>query len=71
MTEDNAESGHQPKAAGVEVIQTMTSLSCSPKLLNTDIGAILKFVTELIDAPVFGKAADEAKAAKLTLVKAA
>jgi hypothetical protein len=59
------------RKVGVEVIQTMTSLSCSPKLLKTDMGAILKFVTELIDAPVFGAAAEEAKVVKLTLVKAA
>jgi hypothetical protein len=70
VTEDTLNQAISQKSP-VEVIQTMTSLSCSPKLLNTDIGAILKFVTELIDAPVFGKAADEAKAAKLTLVKAA
>ena len=55
----------------VEVIQTMTSLSCSPKLLNTDLGAILEFVRGLIGAPVFGAAAEESKVAKLTLVKAA
>ena len=58
----------------VEVIQTLTSLSCSAKLKKTDLGAILEFVRDLVDAPVFGTAAVEAKTtkgARLKIVKAA
>jgi hypothetical protein len=55
----------------VEVIQSLTSMSCAPKLLKTDIHQILDFVRDLIGAPVFGTAAEQSKTVKLSLVKQA
>lgn len=49
------------KKASAAVIQSLTTIACSLKLKNTDMGAILDFVGGLIDAPVFGTAAGQAK----------
>jgi len=58
------------KRAPAAVIQALTTISCGLKLKNTDMNAILEFVGELIDAPVFGKAAEQAhdKKTKLRVV---
>jgi hypothetical protein len=50
------------KKAPAAVIQSLTTISCGLKLKNTDMSAILEFVGGLIDAPVFGEAATQAKA---------
>lgn len=50
------------KKAPAAVIQSLTTISCGLKLKNTDMAAILEFVGGLIDAPVFGKAAEQAQA---------
>jgi hypothetical protein len=58
------------KRAPAAVIQSISTVSCGPKLKNTNLSAILEFVGGLIDAPAFGTAADQAKdAKKLRVVK--
>jgi hypothetical protein len=56
------------KRAPASVIQSLTTIACGLKLKNTDMAAILDFVGGLIGAPVFGAAAEQAKA-KLRVVK--
>lgn len=55
------------KRAPAAVIQSLTTISCGLKLKNTDMAAILEFVGGLIDAPVFGKAAEQAHETKTKL----
>lgn len=57
------------KRAPAAVIQSLTSVSCGLKLKSTDMSAILDFVAGLIDAPAFGKAAEQAQSrGKLRIV---
>ena len=55
------------KKAPASVIQALTTISCGLKLKETNMAAILEFVGGLIDAPVFGKAAEQAHESKTKL----
>lgn len=59
-TEDTLNAAIAAKAPA-PVIAALTTVSCGCKLKNTDMSAILDFVGGLIDAPVFGAAASQAK----------
>ena len=47
--------------APAAVLQALTTISCGPKLRETNLQQILEFVGGLIDAPVFGAAAEQVR----------
>lgn len=56
---------HNKRDVPVDVLTAVTVLACKPKLVTTNIVAILDFVRGLIVEPLFGAAADEAKVVRI------
>lgn len=54
--------------APAELLSTMTTLACKPKLVSTNLAAIFDYVQGLLVGDSFGAAAAEAKVTKLRLV---
>ena len=57
----------KPEVAAT-VLSSLVTLSCKPKLVNTNLHTILEFVRGFLSEPAFGEAAQEAKVVKLQVV---